>query len=335
MTAPASAPEAPTVCAIVQNGRLTYEAVIFCASFRAANPEFAGRLILAEPQPGPLWPHNPSVKDPAARALLEYEFGAELVQFDSKLFGARYPQCNKIEALAVLPEGKPFIFFDTDTLFLGELTEVPFDFAHPSASMKRTNTWPRPTLYGPGYTRIWQSLYDRFDLDFESSLDASFPDEYWERYLYFNAGWFFGACPREFGALFAKIATEIEQDPPDELIGQTLDPWLDQVALPLVIHALGGGRDSRYAGLLDGHVTCHYRLLPLLYARESDDVVEALERVTAPNRIKKVLKTSEAARRMIFQGKGRQARALFDRADLPAREQAIRNKLKREKLWLR
>ena len=29
------------------------------------------------------------------------------------------------------------------------------------------------------------------------------------------------------------------------------------------------------------------------------------------------------------------ARALFDRANLPRREQAIRNRLKREKLWLR
>lgn len=335
MTAPTSGSEDPNVCAIVQNGRLTYEAVIFCASFRAANPEFKGRLILAEPGPGPLWPRTPSLSDPAARALLEYEFGAEIVSFDTHMFGARYPQGNKIEALAVLPESKPFVFFDTDTLFLGPLADVPFRYEYPSASMKRTNTWPTPSLYGPGYTEIWKSLYDKFGLEFESSLDLNFPDEYWERYLYFNAGWFFGACPRAFGAHFANFASEIEQNPPRELTGQTLDPWLDQVALPLVIHALGGGRDSRYDGLLDGRITCHYRFLPLLYARESDAAIEVLERVTAPNRIKKVLKGSEAARRMIFQGKGREARALFDRANLPVREQAIRNRLKREKLWMR
>jgi hypothetical protein len=40
-------------------------------------------------------------------------------------------------------------------------------------------------------------------------------------------------------------------------------------------------------------------------------------------------------KRMIFQGKGAKARALFDRENLPRREQAIRNMLKREKLWLR
>jgi len=73
----------------------------------------------------------------------------------------------------------------------------------------------------------------------------------------------------------------------------------------------------------------------MLYAREADGVVEVLETVTAPNRIKKVLKGYEPMKRMIFQGKGAKARALFDRDDLPRKEQAIRNMLKREKLWLR
>jgi hypothetical protein len=82
-------------------------------------------------------------------------------------------------------------------------------------------------------------------------------------------------------------------------------------------------------------VTCHYRTLPLLYARESDHVVEVLQEVAAPNVIKKVLKDYEPFRRMIYQGKGAEARALFDRAALPTREQAIRNTLKREGLWLR
>jgi hypothetical protein len=46
-------------------------------------------------------------------------------------------------------------------------------------------------------------------------------------------------------------------------------------------------------------------------------VVEVLERVTAPNRIKKVLKGHDPMKRMIFQGKGAKARALFDRDHLP------------------
>ena len=60
---------------------------------------------------------------------------------------------------------------------------------------------------------------------------------------------------------------------------QEIYPWLDQIALPLVIHSFGGGRPGPELAGLDGDVTCHYRTLPLLYARESDRVVEVLEQV--------------------------------------------------------
>ena len=93
--------------------------------------------------------------------------------------------------LASLPKNGPFVFFDTDTLLTDNLLDVPFDFDRPSASLRRENTWPKPPLYGPGYSGIWKSLYDKFGLDFDTSLDLSEPDEYWKRYLYFNAGFFY------------------------------------------------------------------------------------------------------------------------------------------------
>ncbi len=318
---------------IGQRGRLQYEAVLFAASLRRSNPGFAGRLFVAEPQPGPLWPGDPRM-EPAPRALLE-ELGAEILPFESRHFGAAYPHGNKIEALAALPAGAPFLFFDSDTLITGRLDSLGIDFARPSASMRRTNTWPVIELYGPGYTQIWQSLYTRFGLDFESSLDPAWPDEYWQRYLYFNAGWFFHECPRRFGARFLEYALSIRDDPPPELICQPLYPWLDQIALPLVIHALGGGRPGAELAGLDGDVSLHWRALPLLYAREGDGVVAFLEEVCAPNRIKKVLKQYEPFRRMIYQGRGRKVRALFDRENLPRREQQIRNRIRRARLWMR
>ncbi|WP_439649753.1 hypothetical protein [Gymnodinialimonas ulvae] len=317
-----------------QNGRLQYEAALFVASFRAANPGFSGRLFVAEPQPNGCWSRDPRIADPAVRALLS-DLGAEILPFENKHFGESYPYGNKIEALSALPKGEPFVFFDTDTLVMGDLTEVPFDFAKPSASLRVEGTWPKVELYGPGYTAIWSALYDLFDLDFESSLDLSQPDEHWRRYLYFNAGFFYYTCPHAFGQKFADYATTIRDHGPAEIVCQTLDPWLDQVALPLVIHSFGGGRDALQVGWLDGNTTCHYRFLPLLYAREGQHVVDTLEAVTAPNKIKKVLKGYEPMKRMIYHGKGQKARALFDRANLPRREQAIRNTLKREKLWLR
>ena len=172
-------------------------------------------------------------------------------------------------------------------------------------------------------------------LDFDSSHDLTQPANHWERYLYFNAGWFCGPCPHRFGARFLEIALTIRDDPPEELLCQPLDPWLDQVALPLAIHALGGGRPGPELAGMDGDVTCHYRMLPLLYARESDRAVAAVERAVAPNPVKKLLKAWEPARRMIYQGRGHKARALFDQAALPAREEPIRRALRQAGLWIR
>lgn len=321
------------IVAVAQSGRLQYEAVLLAASLRLTNPDFAGRLLIAVPNAGPLWRDDPAITDAPTLDLLA-SLGAEVIRFDNRVFGQSYPYGNKIECLAALPD-QPFVFLDTDTLITGDLGTVGFDFNRPSASMRREGTWPQIELYGPGYSAIWKSLYDRYQLDFASSLDLSQPDEYWRRYLYFNAGWFFHASPRRFGDLFLAYARDIAADPPPELALQVLDPWLDQVALPLVIHALGGGRPGPELAGLDGDVTCHWRLLPLLYARESDAVVQVLESVAANPAVRAVLRQYPPMKQMIYKGKGREVRALFDRADLPRREQALRNTIKRAGLWMR
>ncbi|MDU8912887.1 hypothetical protein [Aestuariicoccus sp. MJ-SS9] len=329
-----AAPKAVNLLIVAQAGRLQYEALLFAASLAHTTPPGRFRLYVAEPQPGPLWPNDPRINDPAVREHLQ-ALGATIVPFTSHHFGHAYAYGNKIEALSALPKGKPFLFFDTDTLVLDDLHQVPIDYARPSASLRREGTWPVIELYGPGYTRTWKALYDRFGLDFESSLDLTQPDEYWRRYLYFNAGFFYYSCPHKFGQRFLDYALSIRDDPVPELVCQSLDPWLDQIALPLVIHSFGGGRDALEPGWLDGGTTCHYRLLPLLYAREDDRVVEVLEEVSAPNRIKKLLKQYDPFKRMIYQNRGHKVRAMFDRDDLPPREQNLRNQLKREGFWMR
>ena len=321
------------ILAVGQSGRLQYEAVLLAASLRTFNPDFAGQLFIAEPQPSKLWPDDPRIRPGPLRDLL-VELGAVFLPFESRLFGAGYPYGNKIEALAALPEA-PFLFLDTDTLITGSFETVEFDFNRPSASMRREGTWPVIELYGPGYAETWGALYRRFGLEFDGSLDRSQPEEYWQRYLYFNAGWFFHRSPKEFGARFADYAVEVMTNPPAELVCQAMNPWLDQIVLPLVIHSFGGGRPGAALAGLDGGVTCHYRTLPLLYARESDQVVKVLEAVATPQAIKKVIKDYEPFRRVIYQGKGAAVRALFDRDDLPRREQMIRNAIKREGLWYR
>lgn len=322
------------IFAVIQSGRLQYEAVLLAASLRHTNPDFKGRLILGEPQKNHRWDRDPRVNNEDLRAVLEM-LGAEIIPFDSEVFGEGYPYGNKIEGLKALPKGEPFLFLDTDTLITGDLGQVPFAFDRPTASMKRENTWPQIELYGPGYSEIWGALYTKFGLDFESSLDLSQPDEYWQRYLYFNAGFFYYTCPWEFGTRFLDYARDIRDDPPEPLVCQELKPWLDQIALPLTIHALGGGRVPEVSDLMDHQMTCHYRVLSLLYARESDAVVDLLHEISAPNKVKKVLKQYEPMLRLIFQKRGMKIRAMFDRENLPRREQAIRNQIKRAKLWMR
>lgn len=320
-----------------QRGRLAHEAALFAATLRHNAPAWQGRLVVAEPQPGPLWPDDPRIPAGAQRDLLE-RLGAEITPFESRHFGGAYPQGNKIEGLAALPPG-PFAFFDTDTVITAELAEVAIDFDRPAASMKREGTWPQVELYGPGFNDIWGVLHARRGGVLADTLDLSWPDEHWRRYLYFNAGWFFGADPEAFRRAFLDAALMIRDDPPEELACQELDPWLDQAALPLAVHELGGGRPGDRGGIrdgvFDGTHSFHYRYVPMMYATAPDHVIAAVEAAAAPNPVKKALKEHEPFRRFLYQPKGAKARALFDRADLPRKEQAIRNRLRREGLWIR
>lgn len=319
------------IIAVAQNGRLAYEALLLLGTLRLTNPQFRGRVLLAEPMPGKLWPRDPRIPDGPIRDKL-LELGAEFIGFDSREFGAPYAIGNKMECLAAMPD-QPFLFLDTDTLITGDLGKVAFDFNRPSASMRREGTWPQIELYGPGYHGTWKALYDLFGLDIARTIDTGQPEEYWQRYMYFNAGWFFGASAPKFGRRFLEYACKIRDKTPEAVIVQELYPWLDQIALPLVIHSFGGGRpDAGLAGL-DGDVTCHYRTFPLLYARESDRVIAVLEQVAGDMR--RLLRDYEPIKMMIFQNRGRKARALFDQNDLPRREQMIRSVLKKEGLWLR
>lgn len=320
------------ILAIGQAGRLQYEAVLLAASLRHSDPDFPGTLYIAEPQPGPLWPDDPRM-DQKARSALE-DMGAVILPFENRLFGAAYPNGNKIEGLAALPDA-PFLFLDTDTLVTGSFADVRFDFARPSASMKRENTWPTEELYGPTVGQTWRALYDLFGLDFDTSLDKTEPEDHWRRYLYFNAGWFFHESPRAFGQRFAEWATRIWTDRPEALALQQIDPWLDQIVLPLVIHSFGGGRPGPELSGMDGDVTCHWRTLPLFFARESDHAVSVMATVADQKPVRRVLRDYQPAKKMLYKAEGAEARALFDRANLPRKEQAIRNTLRRAGLWTR
>ncbi|HWL56684.1 MAG TPA: hypothetical protein VNQ78_08415 [Paracoccus sp. (in: a-proteobacteria)] len=327
-------PAAFNILVIAQKGRLAREALLFAASLRRNAPDWRGRLIIAEPRADGAWAGADVALTDAERAALA-AFGAEITPFTAQHFGQGYPHGNKIEALSVLPAGAPFVFFDSDTLVTGELAELAIDFSRPTASMRRTGTWPEPPLYGPGYSDIWRSLYDRFGLDFASSLDKTQPDEHWERYLYFNAGWFLGPDPRAFGERFLDFALGIRDEPGEALACQSVEVLLDQVALPLVIHALGGGRPGPELDGLDGAVTCHYRDLALLYAREDDRAVNTLEALMRQPPLSDRIGDWPMAQDFVVNGVGRdRIRPMFDRS-LPLNEGRTRQQLKKQGLWKR
>ncbi|WP_435169527.1 hypothetical protein [Falsirhodobacter sp. 1013] len=321
------------ILAIAQSGRLEYEAVILAASLRLADPDFPGTLFIAEPQPGRLWGDEDPRISKKTRDLLR-ELDAEIIPFKSEVFGAAYPNGNKIEALSALPN-EPFLFLDTDTIITDSFAKVTFDFDRPSASMKRENTWPQEEPYGPTVGETWKALYELFDVPFEPTLAPEEPEDYWQRYLYFNAGWFFHSRPQDFGARYLDWATRLWRDRPEVLACQPMDPWLDQAVLPLVIASFGGGRPGPELAGLDGDVTCHWRVLPLMFARESDRAIAMMKRVSQQAVVRPVLQKYGPARKMLYDGHGDSVRALFDQDDLPRKEQAIRNRIRREGFWTR
>ena len=319
---------------IGQNGRLEFEVILFLASLRANSPKFEGRVFIAEPRPNQAWTMNPMIRSQHTRDLIA-ELGAEFIAFDNKIFGESYPYGNKIECLKAIPNDKPFLFFDSDTLILDELCDVPFDFSRPTASLRRTATWPQPLGPGHHYADIWKDCYDICGVDYTSSLDEQFSAQDWRRYLYFNASFFFYESPTKFGARVLEFAQKIKNSTRPRITRQSLDPWLDQVVLPMVIHSFGGGRHTLARGWLDAKTSCHYRRIPLLYDLEDDRVITTLERLANQAHIRARLSQHPAFQRMIYQKQGRRLRGMIDRSHQPTSEVALYNKLKALGYWIR
>lgn len=315
---------------VAQDGRLQYEALLLAASLRHFPANRDLQLFVAEPQAGPLWPDDPRLTRPAIRRELR-ALGAQIVPLHNRYWGARYPNANKIEALALLPEDEPFLFLDTDTLITGDLSGL--DCARPTASVRVEPTWPRISLYGPEHAQIWGALYDLAGLEMPNHLDPRFAADDWRRYPYYNAGWFMGPCPTQFGARYLKLALRIEADPPPVIATQALYPWLDQIALPLVIAGLKGGRLDGVG--LDHDLSLHYRALPVIYASAPDQTVELLETVTGAPHLWDIFNQYAAFRRMVFKGEGRALRAKMDQTALPWTYGALQRDIRALGHWVR
>ena len=81
-------------------------------------------------------------------------------------------------------------------------------------------------------------------------------------------------------------------------------------------------------------MTCHWRVLSLLYARESDGAVAAVEEAASLPEIAPLLRAYEPARRLIFEGEGQRLRAEL-RGNAFGDEAALRKAIRALGLWLR
>lgn len=322
-----------SIIAVVQDGRLAYEALLFMASLRAVEPDVP--VLLFEPQPSPDWSGDPRVTDGALRQALR-DLGAKIrpisqTSFGKTSFGQAYPNGNKVDALCAAPKGQNFVFFDTDTVFLKPL-DIRFPFDAPTASLRREATWPKPGKFTRA--EIWGALYSHFAIKIEPSIDATRHPDDWQRHLYFNAGFFCGADAQAFGQRLRDIMLEIARADLPELNGQALFPWLDQIALPLVIADHGGGRNDEIATAIDEELTCHWRVLGLAYAREAEWKLDCLERAAHDPRVKPLLETYPPFAALVYDGAGRKLRAELAGQSF-ASEQPLRKAIKAKGLWLR
>lgn len=233
-----------------------------------------------------------------------------------------------------MPPNEPFIFFDSDTLITGELARLDVDFARPSASMRREGLADTAALR-PGYTEIWQSLYDRFGLDFTASLDLDQPTSIGNAICISMPAGSLGADPRAFAGVFwntrprSAMSRARRWPARPSTHGLAGGAAVDRARAWRRPPRSGAGRSRR----------CGKLPLPqssLLYAREPDAVLDLIEELVADPRIAPLLQGDEAVARLIKGGEGRRViRPIFAGQNPPATEQAMRHRLRRDGLWFR
>ncbi|MGB1035547.1 MAG: hypothetical protein ACPGVS_11030 [Primorskyibacter sp.] len=306
----------PQILIVAQAGRLEAEALIFVATACAAG---VGPVTIAEVQPGPLWPHDPRLSPEGRRMLLD--MGARIVPLHSQHFGARYPHGNKIEALFVLRPGEPFVFFDTDTVIIAPLNAMDWATGTAGAMARVAPTWPRVLPGGPGRRAIWRALYHRFE------LPAPDPAPY------YCAARIHGPCARTLGTHFLRMALSIWHSPPPALAGQALRPWLDQIALPLALSAVGGGAQPDVDRALDQRLTWHYRSLALAYARAPSAALAQIEAALSDPALCALVQRDVEFAKTIRAQTGPEIRHLCRNLRHLGRETPVRKRLKAAGHW--
>lgn len=272
---------AVSVYAIAQTGRLEFEALLCMASLLKFNTRRDWNFFVCTPANSNLWKENPDISQGDVAGALR-RLGVNVVTFENERFGSRYPHSNKMYALAALPPDDPFIFFDSDHVFCGNVSSVDVNFNRPIAR-QTTMAWPVTNRTTYSRAELWRAVYAKFAMPTCGWFRAEFDEDDPRHFPYFNAGVFFGRAAGEFLEVYRHFMHELDESPPHILDKWSLYPYLDQVTLPLVLRTLGGDNQHHDSDYPFNAVSKHYFAASLLFfPPENTWLKEALDIITAP-----------------------------------------------------
>ena len=322
------------LCIVAQAGRLKYEALLAVASLRATTHGMLPSVWICIPANNERWSSNPEIDDKNYINVLA-GLDAKVVKFENERFGSRYPHSNKVYALKALPPDEAFIFFDSDHAFQRDLSSLNLDFEHPQAR-NAAKFWPRKLNIDATNATIWDALYSNAGLSTEHWYRENFPTTHNSHYPYFNGGCFYHKSAGEFWRCYRHLMHSISENPPEGVPPNHLFPSLDQIALAMVMNALGGSNDLLRGDFPPSTVAQHYFHLSNLIVRVDADYFELLKELIFDPRYRDIFAESEAYQRLFFEGGADEIRRMMSPNDKRQgnRQQMIK-RLKKEGLWFK
>lgn len=207
-----------TMVFVVHAGELEIKSAVLAASLRKRFG-FSMDIIAACPSGKADW----GVPSDASRRLYE-RLGIPLLPMDSP-FGPEYPIGNKFAALALGPAVGHTLFLDSDMICVDAFEAdmlCRFDAALKPADMalvaKQNDYWQR--IYAHGGSAL------PGDRVVTTCSGEAMP-------AYYNAGFILVRDARRFAEVWYRLAERVHADP---LITNKM-PWLDQLTLPVALHA--------------------------------------------------------------------------------------------------
>jgi hypothetical protein len=277
------------IALVAQSGRIAYQALLSAASIRTYHPAGDVRIFVCVPNNSGSWNTNPSISED--RELLDAfeRYGCEVVYFDNRHFGSSYPHSNKFYSILSLPPDEPFIFLDSDTMFVGRAEPEYFNFGVPGLSRAMPN-WPKPQNSQYTIAQIWESLYGYYGLDPTNYFDRDLGPEAHQCYPYYQGNVMYYERAGIFGEYMLDMALRLWREQPKELEGQRLKPWLDQVVLPLVLARLGIPRREQSDLFRD--IIVHYQYPVFLIVR-NNRAINKFSELAADSYLVNVLRRDE------------------------------------------